>query len=260
MPIDAREIFQRYRAERAGRVYPGLTCERLPHLCRYTAAGGTENGQVLFAELSANEVDRTIDEQVAYFRALGQSFEWKVYEFDSPPTLRRSLEERGFKQGDEEAFMVLDPRKWNNTSRELAEVTIRKVSDLDRLREFVAAEKAIWPGTTSGNLDRYTREVVADSNALSIYCAYADGRAVGTGRVNFPTGSAFADLYGGGVVSELRGRGIFTALLALRIEEAKARGYRWVAVDAAPMSRPILLKKGFEHVCWTYPMMRDPGS
>jgi GNAT superfamily N-acetyltransferase len=258
VPIDPREIFQRFKADRAGRLYPGVTCERLPRLYRYTAVSATEHGQVSFAELPTDEVDQSIDEQVEYFRALGQVFEWKVYDFDAPPTLRRSLAEKGFRQDDREAFMVLEPRKWQFPARELAGMTIRKISDLEDLHDFVAAEKEIWPSVPAGNLERYTRELEAEPNALSIYCAYAGGRAVGTGRVRFPAGSVFADLNGGGVVSELRGRGIFTALLAHRIEEAKARGYPWVAVDAAPMSRPILLKKGFEHVCWTYPMMREP--
>jgi hypothetical protein len=47
-------------------------------------------------------------------------------------------------------------------------------------------------------------------------------------------------------------------MLSHRIAEATARGYRWITVDAAPMSRPILLKKGFMRVCWTYPMCRRP--
>ena len=58
-----------------------------------------------------------------------------------------------------------------------------------------------------------------------------------------------------GVLPAMRGRGLYTAMLSHRIAEAKSRGYRWITIDAAPMSRPILLKKGFMHVCWTYPMI-----
>jgi hypothetical protein len=37
---------------------------------------------------------------------------------------------------------------------------------------------------------------------------------------------------------------------------AQARGYAYLAVDTTRMSRPILLKKGFQHVCYTYPLRR----
>ena len=88
-----------------------------------------------------------------------------------------------------------------------------------------------------------------------MYCAYVDGKPVATGRISFPAGSNFAGLWGGGVLPAMRGRGLYTAMLSHRIAEAKSRGYRWITIDAAPMSRPILLKKGFMHVCWTYPMI-----
>jgi hypothetical protein len=38
------------------------------------------------------------------------------------------------------------------------------------------------------------------------------------------------------------------------MRDARARGYEFVAVDAAPMSRPILMRQGFTPVCFTYPM------
>src|SRR5688500_11446238 len=102
--------------------------------------------------------------------------------------------------------------------------------------------------------EKYARALASGPAAGAIYCAYSDDTRIGTGRVTFPAGSHLAELNGGGVVSAMRGRGVLSALLSRRIEEAKARGYAWVAVDAAPMSRPILLRKGFQHVCWTYPM------
>jgi GNAT superfamily N-acetyltransferase len=257
VPINAREIFQRYRAERRGQTYPGMQLEQLPRFSRYVAESAEAGGFVVFAELAPEGIEQAIKEQVAHFRQLGQRFEWKVYDFDSPPTLKQRLEEQGFRQSDAEAFLVLEPKNWNAPRGVPAGVTIEKVTSRDQLRDFVAAELAVGFEGASEHLEKYTRELAAASEMISIYCAYADGRPVGTGRVTFPAQSTFADLNGGGVVADMRGRGIFTALLNRRIEEAKARGYEWIAVDAAPMSRPILLRKGFQHVCWTYPMIRE---
>jgi hypothetical protein len=34
-------------------------------------------------------------------------------------------------------------------------------------------------------------------------------------------------------------------VLAARVQEATARGYRFVTIDASPMSRPIVARHGF---------------
>jgi GNAT superfamily N-acetyltransferase len=252
----AREIFEQYRAERRGAFYPGIEVERLPHLLRHVATQPEGEGMVVFAELNAADASTHIDEQVAFFQQQGQSFEWKVYDFDSPPDLKNRLEERGFKSRDAEAFMVMNTANWISSTPVVSGIRIEKATTLSELRDFVAAETAIWSEVVTWHVEKYAGELAADPDSLCIYCAYAGDTPVGTGRVSFPPGS-FADLNGGGVVSGLRGRGIFSALLSRRIEEAKSRGYRWIAVDAAPMSRPILLRKGFQHVCWTYPMVRE---
>jgi GNAT superfamily N-acetyltransferase len=50
------------------------------------------------------------------------------------------------------------------------------------------------------------------------------------------------------VLPEFRGQGFYLALLAPRIEEAAARGYRFVTIDAGPMSRPIVERRGFREM------------
>jgi GNAT superfamily N-acetyltransferase len=72
--------------------------------------------------------------------------------------------------------------------------------------------------------------------------------------------STFADLHGGAVLSTLRGKGIYSLLFYDRCQEAQRRGYQYLAVDAAPMSRPILEQKGFQLVCFTYPMRQISES
>lgn len=254
--MNAREIFEQYRAERRGAFYPGIEVERLPHLVRHVATQPGAEGMVAFAELDSHDARSQINEQVAFFEQKGQPFEWKVYDFDSPPGLKSLLEDQGFRSRDAEAFMVMNTADWNPATQTRPDVRIEKTTELSQLRDLVAAETAIWSEVVTWHVEKYARELAADPEGLSIYCAYHGKTPVGTGRVSFPPGS-FSDLNGGGVVSEFRGRGIFSALLSRRIEEAKSRGYRWIAVDAAPMSRPILLRKGFQHVCWTYPMVRE---
>ena len=91
-----------------------------------------------------------------------------------------------------------------------------------------------------------------------VLCARDGDRVVGSGWIDFSPGSPFAQMHGGAVLEPYRGRGVYSRLFERRLEEAKARGVPWIAVDAAPMSRPILEKKGFRFVCHTYPMRTRP--
>ena len=79
-----------------------------------------------------------------------------------------------------------------------------------------------------------------------MYVAYVDHAPAACAWVRFPQKSAFASLWGGTTVPQLRGRGLYTALLLARIHEAQLRHYRYLTVDAGPMSRPILEKHGFQ--------------
>lgn len=55
---------------------------------------------------------------------------------------------------------------------------------------------------------------------------------------------------------------VYTALLAVRAQDAKARQVRYLTVDASDMSRPILERFGFERIAYSYPCKwkHEPGE
>ena len=73
------------------------------------------------------------------------------------------------------------------------------------------------------------------------------------GAGGVPRGHRFASLWGGGTLPGWRGRGVFRSLVAYRAAQAKARGYRYLQVDAMPASRPILRRLGFVELATTTP-------
>ena len=97
-----------------------------------------------------------------------------------------------------------------------------------------------------GQRERLLRELREQPERTSIYVAYVNGTPACAGRLNFDPTSQFASLWGGSTVSDYRRRGLFTALVAVRAQEAKQRGARFLTVDARPMSRPILERNGFK--------------
>ena len=60
----------------------------------------------------------------------------------------------------------------------------------------------------------------------------------------------FAGLWGGSTLAAYRGRGLYTALLAARVREARARGVPYLTIDAGAMSRPIVARHGFEVITY----------
>ena len=75
------------------------------------------------------------------------------------------------------------------------------------------------------------------------FVALVDGRVVGTSFAAF--GDAGVNLFGGAVLPDARGRGVYRALVQARWEAAAARGTPALTVQAGRMSRPICERLGF---------------
>ena len=73
------------------------------------------------------------------------------------------------------------------------------------------------------------------------------------GWIYYPPESQFARLWGGSTLEGNRSRGLYTALLAARAQEAQRRGVGYLTVDASPMSQPILEHFGFVKIADSYP-------
>jgi GNAT superfamily N-acetyltransferase len=253
--MSPREIYAAYVSERRAQPIAGYHLEALPHLTRARALGEQVDGFVLFANLPPGKEAALIDEQLAHFADLGPAFEWKVYDFDTPDTLKQLLEQRGFSCEEEEAFLVLPAADWKAPTVRDTGVRIEKITDDRGLRDIVAVQAALYPEHSNGVFARYSPLLRERPYEAAMFCAYLNDQPVGTGWIDFPQGR-FADLHGGAVLPAARGRGIFSALVHARLLAAQARGYTYLAVDTTRMSRPILLKKGFQHVCYTYPLRR----
>jgi predicted acetyltransferase len=58
----------------------------------------------------------------------------------------------------------------------------------------------------------------------------------------------FATLFAGSTIPEYRKQGLYTSLLATRVQEIRSRGYQYAVVETGDMSRPIVAKHGFQHL------------
>lgn len=248
------EIFDAYAQETRRLAYPGIIVESRPHFLRHTPERRNADAMVTFANLPSGRADAMIDEQIAHFARLGRPFEWKLYALDQPADLRARLERRGFMSDPIEVFMVFPLDRNLAFADRLAGVEIRRIQDDRGVRDLVAIQERLHDRSFAGWGDELLTTLAQAPASISLYGAYANGLAVGGGRAAYPENGQFAGIFGGSVLPEYRGRGIYSALLRRRAQEARERGYCYLMVDAAPMSRPILEKKGFIPICETRPM------
>jgi GNAT superfamily N-acetyltransferase len=205
-------------------------------------------GTVLYSQLDERTADAAIRQQMAHFLELGMEFEWKAYAHDRPADLIQRLVQHGFVLDEPEAILVLDVGAAPAALLAESSVSVKRVERPDELEPIGAINGQVYGEDHGNHLRRLRFELEHDPTDLSVYLAYVDDRAVASGLIRFPKKSAFASLWGGQTVPALRGRGLYTALLAARVREARDRGARYLSVDARSMSRPILERRGFQHL------------
>jgi GNAT superfamily N-acetyltransferase len=130
------------------------------------------------------------------------------------------------------------------------EINVRHVENVDLLKHIAEFQELIWGKSFTWLLDH----LLSTWNQFAFFSAFHDRRLVGTGWIEYPERSQFAELHGSAVLPGYRGRGIYSQLFLVRMADALEKGLWWVTVDAAPMSRPILESKGFARLDTTYPM------
>jgi GNAT superfamily N-acetyltransferase len=177
--------------------------------------------------------DGDVEPLVARMREVPDHVEWKYYSHDGPE-LRERLLAAGLVPDEEETVLVAEAASLPSPP---PDVELRVVTD-----EFVDLAAEV-----------FGRRYDLPKDALAVV-AVVDGRPVSGGRVDLYEDEAeFAGLFGGVTLPEFRGRGLYRATVAKRAEIAREHGYRYVYVDAAETSRPILERLGFVRITTTTP-------
>jgi len=252
------DLLARYDAdERFAATSADTRREELPGLVRHVDLLGTSS-IVLYSRLTSTSADTAIQEQMAYFSALRHDLEWKAYAHDQPPDLVERLSRHGFSLGETEAILVLDllsPPLLDDAP------PVRRITRRDELRDVAAVRQRVYANRPVDALvDRLAYELEHTPDGISVYVADVDGAPAACAWIRFPGASAFASLWGGSTAPELRNRGLYTGLLAARVQAARRRGFRYVSVDARKTSRPILEKHGFELLTFATACTWSPGA
>lgn len=258
--MDKKQIIALYdQDQRRDITYPRARREVTANVVRLVHTSDNGEGVVIHSQLDMSNVEDVIREQVAYYEGIGQDFEWKVYDYDRPPDLKERLASYGFEIEEPDAIMVLDLDEAPEMLLRPVTHTVKRITDPENMGHVVEVENQVW-GEDFTDLGRNLAEtLVDDPEWMSVYVAYVEDKPVSAAWIFFPdprthleTRRRFASLWGGSTLAEYRGRGLYTALLAVRVQEAISRQVGFLTVDASPMSRPILEKFGFEQIAYAY--------
>lgn len=251
-----RTLYDRQRRIGAHPDGPGCRVERDGLVVRHEGPSYAWNG-VLWSGLGPQDADAAIAAEIRHFRAAGHSFEWTLYEHDGPADLADRLLAAGFTAEEPETLMVAEAATLPAAVDLPAGVELHPVTDEAGVRMMAEVHDRAFGTDGSAYVSRLLDQLASAPDSVAAVVAVADGVPVSSARLDLPEGSDFAGLYGGGTVAEWRGKGLYRALVSHRARTAIARGYRYVQVDAAPTSRPILKRLGFAELTTMTPYVYE---
>lgn len=232
-----------------------LKVEHLAEMRLVTFAGG--RGFITYPRPGPNAIPlaELVPEALEYFRAQPSitHVEFKTRGHDHTPGLHEALLARRFVAQPTESIMVGPLRALRSTAPLPAGVTLRQVSSPPEVRRMcdmldtAFGERAGESGAAA-LLARLERK-----DGMELWVAEVGGRMVGAGRLEPVAGSDFVGLWGGAVLPEFRGRGIYRALTSVRAESGLAAGKKYAHSDSTEYSRPILERAGLLKVSTTTP-------
>ncbi len=249
--MKTKKILALYDAqERRNVTFPDLQRDVCSHVVRYV--GTVSNPSfVLYSDLNAPNADAAIQEQIDFFSEKQLPFEWKAYDYDKPYDLLKRLLHHGLELEDTDAVMALDVRDAPTTLLAPPTVDVRRITRAEGLEDVRLVEEQVWGGDFAWIQERLGDHLQIP-DFLSVYVAYVDNVPACAGWTYFNTNSDFAGLWGGSTLEQYRGQGLYTALLATRLQETIQRGRRFLTIDASPMSQPIVTRHGFRLLAYAH--------
>ena len=198
--------------------------------------------------LSPEEAPEVVRRTVAAYRSAGLGFRWILGPSAAPAHLAELLEEEGMQLNFVAKGMIADVASLEVSCG--SGVTVERVS-LDNVGDYVRAAAAGWGNTAEA--ERQVRanmiQSLEDATHPKLYfLARVDGVPAASGALVPLARSGY--LLGSSVVPELRGRGVYRALVAARVAALREMGRPLVTIHAfSHTSAPICARLGFEPVC-----------
>lgn len=250
--LEAYDAQLRTDAETSGAV----AVERLGPLRLVTFTGG--RGFVTYRDLAgadAPTIASWVHQALEHYRLDPgiERVEWKTRGHDHAPLLHEALVGHGFAPQEPESIMVGAAALLDVDVPLPPSVTLRRVDAEHDVRAMCAMQDVAFGEPVTKRTADAVLARLAQDDGMQLWVAEAAGRVVGAGRLEPVDGSDFAGVWGGAVLREWRGQGIYRALTAVRARAALALGRTLIHSDSTAFSRPILERSGLVAVSTTTP-------
>lgn len=240
------ELIQVYDREVRRRTeWTRMSREEFPNLVRYTADEKKRGASVSWFLLNETNADAEIERQIAHYRSLQMDLNWQVFSHDAPADMGERLLNHGFSLRDTSSLMVLDLDAAPAYYWSMPTPDILRVTTPEQIDAIIQMEIEIWEQDLTQLGEGLKMDLRDQPDLLSMFAVFEGKRAMSAAWMYYLKPTPFAMLLGGSTRPEVRRRGYYTTLLAMRAREARERGVRYLTVDAGPMSRPILEKHAF---------------
>jgi hypothetical protein len=201
------------------------------------------------AELDDASADATIHKVRDRFAASKKSFGWITSPSSRPSDIPRRLVEAGLVKADELAGMALTDLSL--PIRANPEVEVRPASVAEQRQAIPMTATAY--GLPLDVAEWFTEGLIraADRLKSTMYHAFLPGHSgpVAFGNLVFVPGTSIVLLGGAATVSDVRGRGIYTSLVARRLADARAAGAEAAVIQAVRgTSAPVCANLGFKEL------------
>jgi GNAT superfamily N-acetyltransferase len=194
--------------------------------------------------------DLKIEEIIERFRSRNVGFTWYLSPFDEPQDLTKRLEQHGLILSGDYLIMVqvgLEPKDFLSNPKVDIEVID---GSSDEAIETVLQIKAKGWNWTQAQVDQRRPGFFEHAKDWRLrehevtYLASLNGKPVGQSVVIFHCGIAY--MADASVLPEARNQGVYSAMLARRLQDAHLRGYQIAGIHAAPTNRRVIEKFGFK--------------
>lgn len=202
--------------------------------------------EVVLSRVAAEEADRTIEEVVGHYRALGLPVKWCVGPWTELADFGARLEARGFRFWDVRGMVCAAALALTVPSS----VVVESVT-ADNQAEFDATFVSGWDlgADALAAFSLQHREVIERApRRVLFFLARVDGAPAATTALVLRDGPRpFGYLVGAQVLAAYRGRGIYRALIEARLAALRAEGITLAVTHAREStSAPMLEHLGFE--------------
>ena len=207
---------------------------------------------VSFTFANEGQLHQVIHQEMDYFIPFNQPFTWKVYDHDLLPSLKDRLLDHSFVEEEPADVMVLDLEQAPAHLWQPVKADIRRITAPEGLKDVIYVLNTVY-GNDNSWVNKRLGMHMKIPGYLSVYVGYVNDQPASVAWTYFPQGH-FATLFAGSTIEPYRKQGLYTGLLATRLQEIRQRGYSFAAVEAGPMSRPIVAKHGFQQLTtvWDY--------